>query len=329
MRRVLRRRPRARRGEVQSRSRPRTRARRRSSPPPSRRRTCRRLARRREVTALPLRRPRRRTAPRRLRSTAARGAGGAGLRGSRCRASAPRRYSTAAARAADDTLRRPYERSAAGREHAGLAQNSAAGCVDVDVELVPRGAIEGAAPVCPDLRPNGEIAQERERSPSGGRAREIDVDRQLAVPAQMPGTGGMGERRELARRQQRRRGGDPASSSRQLLRERHAPATAVAACTPRRASRSRRFRRQQTTRWHGTNGARPFRAQNVPGRAGGARSPGERGELAVSDDLAARDRPQRSLTFAVEAVVEGKLDVGEVVVGTREEGRQPPRQDVP
>src|SRR5579871_2641901 len=71
--------------------------------------------------------------------------------------------------------------------------------------------------------------------------------------------------------------------------------------------------------------ARDERAEPVPraeraGGAGGAGMPGERRELAVGDDLAARHAPEGSGALTVEAVVVVELDVGEVVRPTCEEG---------
>ena len=83
-----------------------------------------------------------------------------------------------------------------------------------------------------------------------------------------------------------------------------------------------------TTRWHGTNGARRLRAQNVPAARAAPGPPGERGELAVGDDLAARHRAERARAVAVEAVLELELDVGEVVRLAGEERREPSREDM-
>jgi hypothetical protein len=50
-----------------------------------------------------------------------------------------------------------------------------------------------------------------------------------------------------------------------------------------------------------------------------------RGQLAVGDDLAARDGTERARAFAVEAVLVVELDVGEVVGLAGKERRQPLR----
>ena len=42
-----------------------------------------------------------------------------------------------------------------------------------------------------------ELPQEREGPACGARAREVKVDGELTVPAQMPGTGGVEEGRQL------------------------------------------------------------------------------------------------------------------------------------
>src|ERR1051325_7411410 len=58
-----------------------------------------------------------------------------------------------------------------------------------------------------------------------------------------------------------------------------------------------------------------------PCGAGGSGTAGERGELAVRDDVAARNRAQRTRELALERrqVVEIEIHVGEVDVGAREE----------
>ena len=177
--------------------------------------------------------------------------------------------------------------------------------VDVDVQLVARRPVERVAAVGADLRADAEVAQQRERAPRRGGAREVEVD---------------GERRRRAGARRRPRGRAPrarrAGSS--------AARGAICASSSRSSSRAQatRLERQQaplvvdaerrrsepmppapTTRWHGHERRERAARAERPGGARGARAARERGELAVGDDLAARDRPQRARAVAVEAVV--------------------------
>ena len=101
------------------------------------------------------------------------------IAGARERARAEQRAAqvgAAAARAADDALRRALERRARRRQHARLAEELERPRVDVDVQLVARRAVERTTAVGADLGADAEVAQERERAPRGGRAREVEVD---------------------------------------------------------------------------------------------------------------------------------------------------------
>ena len=145
----------------------------------------------------------------------------------------------------------------------------------------------------------------------------------------MPRSGGVGERRELGERAAAAR----AARSRRARRGARQRATSSSASSRRLystpSSPNEPIPFAATTRWHGTNGERRLRAQNVPGGAGGARTPRERGELAVGDDLTARDGSQSAGAFAEEPVVEVELDVGEVVRLAAEERLEPPRRARP
>src|SRR5919109_2485732 len=80
----------------------------------------------------------------------------------------------AAGRTGDDALRRPLERREPRRQDAGLVEHLEGACAAGDVELVARGAVEGAAAIGADLRLDAEGAQEAEgaagdrRAPAGG-----------------------------------------------------------------------------------------------------------------------------------------------------------------
>ncbi len=63
-----------------------------------------------------------------------------------------------------------------------------------------------------------------------------------------------------------------------------------------------------------------------PGRTSGAGPAGQGGKLAIGDHLAAWDRSQRPLAFAVEPLLELELDVRKVIFLAGEEGRKPRRE---
>ena len=233
----------------------------------------------------------------------------------------------AAARAADDALRRALEGRPPRRQHARLAEHLRGRRVDLHVQLVARRPVERAPAIGADLRADAEVAQERERAPRRRRARQIEVHRELAVAAQVPRAGGVEQRRELGEAAAAPDRRDRRELVAQVVRERHARAPAAAACSRARATRTSRSRRRPRRGGRGRTG------EPVPGaeRAGGtgrARTAGERGELAVGHDLAARHGAQRARAVAVEAVVELELDVGEVVGLAGEERGEAARQRV-
>ena len=88
------------------------------------------------------------------------------------------------------------ERRARRGEHARLTEDREPVVVDVGVQLVPRRPIERPAAVRPDLRAYSQLAQERERTPSGGGAREVEMHRHRAA-LQMPRAADVEERRHL------------------------------------------------------------------------------------------------------------------------------------
>jgi hypothetical protein len=68
--------------------------------------------------------------------------------------------------------------------------------VDLDVQLVARRLVERAAPVGADLGAHTQVAQERKRAAGGSRRAEIEMDGDAPAP-EVPGTGGVEERRDL------------------------------------------------------------------------------------------------------------------------------------
>ena len=79
-----------------------------------------------------------------------------------------------------------------------------------------------------------------------------------------------------------------------------------------------------TTRWQGISRAKRLRAQNEP-TARCARVAGERCELPVADDLAARDGAQGGGDLALERRAPGEVerDIVEADRRSAEEGREP------
>src|SRR5205085_378990 len=67
-----------------------------------------------------------------------------------------------------------------------------------DVELVPGRVVEGESVVSTDLRCDVERAEERERTPRDGRARDVEVDVDAAAPAQVSAAGDVEEAGELS-----------------------------------------------------------------------------------------------------------------------------------
>ena len=73
-----------------------------------------------------------------------------------------------AARPRDDTLGRPLERRQSRAQHPGLVEHLERPALTLDVELVARPALEGAAPVAPDLALDAEASKQRERPTRNG-----------------------------------------------------------------------------------------------------------------------------------------------------------------
>src|SRR5262249_8202806 len=84
-----------------------------------------------------------------------------------------------------NALGRTFERSSPGVEHAGLAEQGACGLVPLDAQLVARGLVECAPAVRADLRPDAERADEAERASGDRRAPDVELDRELASPAEV------------------------------------------------------------------------------------------------------------------------------------------------
>ena len=68
-----------------------------------------------------------------------------------------------------------------------------------DMKLVSRAAVEGAAPVGPDLRPDAERAQQAERAARHGGINDVEMDRDLAASLQMFTARGVKEPRKLGK----------------------------------------------------------------------------------------------------------------------------------
>ena len=126
-----------------------------------------------------------------------------------------------AARAANDALWRMLERCARRREDPRLAQHVQRVLIDLDVQLVPRGLVERAAPIGADLRADAEVAQKGERASGGRRAREVEVNSHVTA-AQVPRARRVKQRRELRVPAAATRGRDLRQLVTELVRERHA-----------------------------------------------------------------------------------------------------------
>ena len=163
----------------------------------------------------------------------------------------------------------------------------------LDVELVARRAVERGALVRADL---GVDARTR----AGARTR-------AARRPSSRGRGGARPRRGRAGGRCRRRGRDPtarrAGRSRTPARSPPARRAGPQRETPSSSSSRRLYASPnepydpsppaETTRWHGTKRPSRLRAQKLPAARAAPGRAGERGELAVRHDLAARDRAQR------------------------------------
>jgi hypothetical protein len=83
-------------------------------------------------------------------------------------------------------LWRPFEGCPAGRQNASFTECLARARTYSGVELIPGGPVEGAAGIRADLRLHAELTEERERPARGMSAREVEMNGELAVPAQVP-----------------------------------------------------------------------------------------------------------------------------------------------
>ena len=126
-----------------------------------------------------------------------------------------------AARPRDDTLRRPVERRQPRAQHPGLVEHLERAALTLDVELVARPALEGAAPVAADLTPDAEAAKQRERPTRNRRAGHVQVDGHLAAAAQVDRPGGVEERRQLRELVALPPRGDRGELVANVLRKRH------------------------------------------------------------------------------------------------------------
>ena len=124
-----------------------------------------------------------------------------------------------------------------------------------------------------------------------------------------------------ASRSQSRSGAIARQLGAQVLRERHPSSSSSRRLYSTPSEPYEPIPPAATTRWHGTNEREPVLAQKRPRGARRARAPGERRELAVRDDLAVRDRPERLVDRALERRPVGELElhVVEVVPGAGEE----------
>ena len=102
-----------------------------------------------------------------------------------------------AAGAADDPPRRPLERRVPAVEHTCRDEHAERPFVAVDVELVAGPTVEGPPPVRADLRADPLVAEERERAPRRRAAPEVEVERPLALSAQVQAARGVEERGQL------------------------------------------------------------------------------------------------------------------------------------
>ena len=236
----------------------------------------------------------------------------------------------AAARAGDDAARRAVEREMVVVEDAGLGEHAERALRALDVELVARRAIEGPRRVGADLRRDAQLGEQRERAPDDGRGREVEVERDRAAAAEMHRARRVEERGDLRQ--------PVAAARRRDRRELRADVVDERAG----AHRSHSLEREQTTLQLGPGGAVPSDAvrrddavarddqrEAVVGaeRPGRSRAPGpagERGELAVRDDLAPGDRPGRRGELALQRRRPVELE-RDVVVGRWGRRRGGPR----
>ena len=211
----------------------------------------------------------------------------------------------AAARTPDDALRRHARAARRTAESTPASRSTSSACVvDVDVQLVPRRALERAPRVGADLRAHAEVAQERERAPRdrgarrgrGGprpsrRAGARRPRRGRAPTARQGGSSAAPARSARARRGGRRRG-----SQRHAFELQQPPLVLDAERRPSCRCRS------SDDAVNGQERRKVAAGAERPGGAGRPRAAGERGELAVGHDLPARHGPQRACAGAVEPV---------------------------
>ena len=136
--------------------------------------------------------------------------------------SAPRAYAARQQGRPTTLRRRSGQRAAAASDDAGLAENLHRARAAEDVQLVARRAVERALPVRPDLALDAEVAQQRERPPGHRRRRDVEMERELAVTAQVQAAGRMEERRDLGERVAAASGRDCRELVPDVLGERHA-----------------------------------------------------------------------------------------------------------
>ncbi len=103
----------------------------------------------------------------------------------------------AAARPGDDVPRRTVERQALPAHDPGLGQHVDRVLRAGDEQLRARGAVEGAAPVRPDLRLDPKRPEDREGTARDRRLGEVEVERHRAAAEEVDGAAGVEERRDL------------------------------------------------------------------------------------------------------------------------------------
>ena len=178
------------------------------------------------------------------------------------------------------------------------------------MELVAGRAVESSARVGADLGPHvavraGARRRGARRSSSrrrGGRRR--CRGRAGGTAGDVEETGQLGEPVALVR------GAIARELLPQVVRQRgHSPrARAVAACSRCRRSRRGRGRRRRRRGGTGRRCGRWLRAQKLPAARAAPGRAGERCELAVRDDLAARDGPERGRAARVEGGLVVEVD---------------------
>jgi hypothetical protein len=116
-------------------------------------------------------------------------------------------------------LGRPFERRAARREDARFTECRARARTYNGVELVAGGPVERAARIRAYLRLDPELTEERERPARRMAAREVEMDGELAAPAQVPDPGCMEEGGQLGQAAAASLWGDRRELVPQVLRE--------------------------------------------------------------------------------------------------------------